>query len=123
VTVQAQRAFAFRFGRISRGMEPDDIGVVMSRASELHASICDAIDRVAQSRFSGNGSLDVFADEEDEVPESSTEGEVRSLEGIREALEVLETQLESLQVGCSHCPFSGVWFLGFRAWAWKPRRV
>lgn len=93
----AQRAFAFRFGRISGGMEPDDIGVVMSRASELHASICDAIDRVAQSRFSGNGSLHVFADEEDEVPESSTEGEMRSLEGIREALEVLETQLESLQ--------------------------
>ncbi|KAG0563312.1 hypothetical protein M758_8G020000 [Ceratodon purpureus] len=78
-------------------MEPDDIGVVMSRASELHSSICDAIDRVTQSRFLGNGSLHVFGDEEDELPGSSTEEEVRSLEGIRDALEVLETQLESLQ--------------------------
>lgn len=96
-------------------MEPDDIGVVMTRASELHASICDAIDRVAQSRVVGNGSssLRSFGEEEDEERQlhereeeedagrgrisSSTEEEVRSLEGIREALEVLETQLESLQ--------------------------
>jgi hypothetical protein len=82
-------------------MEPDDIGVVMTRANELHASICDAIDRVAsQSRFHGSSPFAA----PDDVPQldagvfsSSTDEEVRSLEGIREALEVLETQLESLQ--------------------------
>lgn len=102
-------------------MEPDDIGVVLTRASELHASICDAIDRVAHSRYAGNdatfshGLDEEEEDDDDDEPSaasyddeapsdaavvaasSSSEEEVRSLEGIREALEVLETQLESLQ--------------------------
>lgn len=82
-------------------MEPDDIGVVMTRASELHASICDAIERVSQSRHLGDGLLDngaAYDDDEAGVGGSSFEEEVRSLECIRDALEVLETQLESLQV-------------------------
>lgn len=81
-------------------MEPDDIGVVMTRASELHASICDAIERVSQSRHLGDGLLDngaAYDDDEAGVGGSSFEEEVRSLECIRDALEVLETQLESLQ--------------------------
>lgn len=95
--------FGFCFGIV---MEPDDIGVVMTRASELHASICDAIDRVAsQSRFLGSSSFNVAepddaTDLDAGLSTSSTDEEVRSLEGIREALEVLETQLESLQVLC-----------------------
>lgn len=85
-------------------MEPDDIRVVMTRASELHANICDAIERVNKSRHSGKWLLHSFGDDGEEYDDedaeargNSQEDEMRSLKGIREALVALETQLKSLQ--------------------------
>lgn len=86
-------------GRDRVVMEPKEIGVVMTRASELHSSICDAIDRVTQSRIFGGGSLRSFGEEEVIVPECSSVEKAHSLAGIRMAMEALETQLKSLQMG------------------------
>lgn len=114
-------------------MEPDEIGVVLARASELHAKISDAIERALKSEFllsTGGGRSPKQGDsaaaeippssptsgsdqggyggkestqqrrlsESDGVERGDGSAEARSLGSIRDALEVLEEQLESLQV-------------------------
>lgn len=95
-------------------MEADEIGVVLGRASDLHAKICEAIDRASKSHhlrgtgaqvsdfdtgLSGEEGYTLGDDAEDvEKEEGLNASEVRSLGCIRDALEMLETQLESLQV-------------------------
>ncbi|CAM6091921.1 unnamed protein product [Calypogeia fissa] len=117
-------------------MEPDEIGVVLARASELHAKITDAIERALKSEFllstsggrspkNGDSAAAVSAgdnasggsptsdsgrgggkesssrrtSESDGSHEQRGDGsaEARSLGAIRDALEVLEEQLEALQ--------------------------
>ena len=97
-----------------RSMEADEIGVVLGRASELHAKICEAIDRASKyHHLRGTGGQvsdfdngisgeegDTLGDDPEDVEkeEGLNASEVRSLGCIRDALEMLETQLESLQV-------------------------
>lgn len=110
-------------------MEAEEIGVVLARASELHAKINDAIERAMKSAFlhsTSGKSLDSeypsssyaaaatgqeekeydnfeLYDEREVVGAASVTGvgnaEARSLSSIRDALAVLEEQLEALQVG------------------------
>lgn len=106
-------------------MDSDEIGVVLARASELHAKISEAIERALKSEFllstSGKSldSSDHGGDDFDDGYDSYDRGgdlnalvsegnaEARSLGLIRDALETLEEQLEALQVssGSLRCPF------------------
>lgn len=97
-------------------MDSDEIGVVLARASELHAKISEAIERALKSEFllsTSGKSLDSpnhDGDEYDDGYDSYDRGgdlnaivsegnaEARSLGLIRDALETLEEQLEALQV-------------------------
>jgi hypothetical protein len=109
-------------------MEPDEIGVVLARASELHAKISDAIERALKSEvlintggrspkdgesgdnpagsptsahlgsYGGKESQQRRMSESDGGERGESSAEARSLGAIRDALEILEEQLESLQV-------------------------
>ncbi|KAL2653613.1 hypothetical protein R1flu_021741 [Riccia fluitans] len=112
-------------------MEPDEIGVVLARASEIHVKISDSIERALRTEFlistggrsPSSGELESAAlmaasgldgsgtasgvgkgDKKDEVDQyekvaavGDGNEEARSLGAIRDALETLEEQLESLQ--------------------------
>ncbi|KAL3685542.1 hypothetical protein R1sor_003564 [Riccia sorocarpa] len=112
-------------------MEPDEIGVVLARASELHVKISDAIERAIKAEFlvsTGRRSLSSRETESATLTAASAldnsglangvgkgdrkeevdafdkvaavgdgREEARSLGAIRDALETLEEQLESLQ--------------------------
>lgn len=97
-------------------MDSDEIGVVLARASELHAKISEAIERALKSEFllstsgkildSSNHDADDYDDGYDSYDRggdsnaivSEGNAEARSLGLIRDALETLEEQLEALQV-------------------------
>ena len=97
-------------------MDSDEIGVVLARASELHAKISEAIERALKSEFllstsgksldSSNHDGDDYDDGYDSYDRggdlnaivSEGNAEARSLGFIRDALETLEEQLEALQV-------------------------
>lgn len=75
-------------------MEGDEIGIVLSRASELRSKINNCIDKARRRSEDGEGddrsrSLDEGGGEADD--------EAESLLNIRDALESLEEQLVSLQ--------------------------
>ena len=85
----------------------DEITVVLGQASELHAKIEDAIERVLRYDTKINTSPSVDCDKRGCVnggkfseSEVGIDGamEARSLSSIRDALEVLEDQLDCLQV-------------------------
>ena len=114
-------------------MEADEIRVVLSRASELHVKISEAIERSLKTtgfrRSSSSRSLDsnfssghdgdeddsndTFAmrfDRDSDKSGSVVVGgdgnvEARSLGSIRDALGTLEEQLEALQVGVYYTSF------------------
>lgn len=64
-------------------MEPEEIAVVLSRASELHSKLSDTIHRLPDLP---NG------------PSNTASAELQSLASVRDALELLEEQLDALQV-------------------------
>lgn len=76
-----------------RAMEPEEIAVVLARASELHSKLSDAISFVVQDAPSPSPSSSRIQD----LQNGDGSSELRSLASIRDALEVLEEQLESLQ--------------------------
>ncbi|KAI5059389.1 hypothetical protein GOP47_0025708 [Adiantum capillus-veneris] len=71
-------------------MEPEEIAVVLTRASELHSKLSDAISFAVEESPSSSSRLTV-------LPNGDGSSELRSLAAIRDSLEVLEEQLESLQ--------------------------
>ncbi|MCO5575099.1 hypothetical protein L7F22_028896 [Adiantum nelumboides] len=72
-------------------MEPEEIAVVLSRASELHSKLSDAISFVVEESPSASSSRISG------LPNGDGSSELRSLGAIRDSLKVLEEQLESLQ--------------------------
>ncbi|XP_024540262.1 plastid division protein PDV2-like [Selaginella moellendorffii] len=92
-------------------MEPDEISVVLQRASDLHTRINDAIERALKSEFlltAGKARDSVSSAARDRGEEEEEQGsnvgllgepnaEAKSLGAIRDALEALEEQLECLQ--------------------------
>eukprot|EP01018_Ginkgo_biloba_P000504 Gb_29074 [translate_table: standard] len=88
-------------------METEEIVMVLDRASELHKKLDDAIDRSIKAdieihrtktgpRVEGNEEDCVHEDELSQVGEGAVEA--RSLSSIRDALDVLEDQLDCLQI-------------------------
>lgn len=69
-------------------MEPEEIAVVLARASELHSKLSDAI---------GSFADDASSSARKDLQNGDSTAEARGLAAIRDALEVLEEQLESLQ--------------------------
>lgn len=108
-------------GGAGRGMEADEIRVVLARASELHAKISEAIERALKSEFlQSTGSRNIlesnFSLDGDEsngfgrgfgkvAAGGDGNVEARTLGLIRDALETLEEQLEALQVECLLDPY------------------
>ncbi|KAL6012435.1 hypothetical protein ACLOJK_002924 [Asimina triloba] len=91
-------------------MEADRIGLVLARASELRSKINACIDRAASSPSQAGGDSRLL-DRRGEADGSDTDDEESdSLFSIRDALETLEEQLGSLQVGCL---LKELIFLGF----------
>ncbi|KAH7306718.1 hypothetical protein KP509_22G026500 [Ceratopteris richardii] len=72
-------------------MEPEEIAVVLSRASKLHTKLSDAIHVVVENTSSSSFRIPG-------IQNGEAASEVRSLAAIRDSLEILEEQLESLQV-------------------------
>ena len=96
-------------------MEPEEISVVLSRASELHLKLADAIALVSRSSLpshspssiSSPSSFAFHSSSSSSIPSSESciqngyhtgASELQSLVSVRDALHVLEQQLESLQV-------------------------
>lgn len=72
-------------------MEPEEIAVVLTRASELHSKLSDAISFVVEESPSPSSSR-ITGLQNGDGP-----SELRSLAAIRDSLEVLEEQLESFK--------------------------
>jgi hypothetical protein len=91
-------------------METDDIVMVLSQASKLHAKIDDAIERVLHydTEINGENAAPAVNGERGGCAnggkfsgsQMGVDGamEARSLSSIRDALEILEDQLDCLQV-------------------------
>eukprot|EP00850_Spirogloea_muscicola_P022966 SM000321S12199 [mRNA] locus=s321:72565:74140:+ [translate_table: standard] len=76
-------------------MDSDEISVVLARATELHSRLSDAVERVVKTEF--RKQLDSSSENGDDLPApKEAADEARSLSAIRDALEVLEEQLDQL---------------------------
>eukprot|EP00850_Spirogloea_muscicola_P015846 SM000125S26051 [mRNA] locus=s125:39350:40925:- [translate_table: standard] len=82
-------------------MDSDEISVVLARATELHSRLSDAVERVVKTEFRKQS--DSSSENGDDLPApKEAADEARSLSAIRDALEVLEEQLDQLSALQSH---------------------